>query len=88
MGFTVIIVLVLLLILFIIKKVERFLQVKSMNKTVDSLEDRLNKRAKERGEKNKIKLKRFKTDDSGLSVGKSKERNKDGSLDRRFKENK
>ena len=87
MGFTVIIVLVLLLILFIIKKVERFLQVKSMNKTVDSLEDRLNKRAKERGEKNKIKLKRFKTDDSGLSVGKSKERNKDGSLDKRFKEN-
>ena len=87
MGFTVIIVLVLLLILFIIKKVERFLQVKSMNKTVDSLEDRLNKRAKERGEKNKIKLKRFKTDDSGLSVGKSKERNKAGSLDRRFKEN-
>jgi len=58
-----------------------------MNKTVDSLEDRLNKRAKERGEKNKIKLKRFKTDDSGLSVGKSKERNKDGSLDKRFKEN-
>ena len=87
MGFTVIIVLVLLLILFIIKKVERFLQVKSMNKTVDSLEHRLNKRAKERGEKNKIKLKRFKTDDSGLSVGKSKERNKDGSLDKRFKEN-
>ena len=87
MIFTVLIVLALLLILFIIKKVERFLQVKSMNTTVSSLEDRLNKRAKERGEKKKIKLKRFETDDSGLSVGKSKERNKDGSLDRRFKEN-
>ena len=58
-----------------------------MNKTIGSLEDRLNKRAKERGEKKKIKLERFKTDDPGLSVGKSKERNKDGSLDRRFKAN-